>query len=251
MKLKNKNAIVTGGARGIGKAIIKKFLMEGAKVVFCDINEKKGYETEKELLSVGEVHFIKADVSNEMDVHKLIDFALDVFKNGRIDILVNNAGICNIEPFLTISLENWRKIIDVNLTGTFLVSRECAKIMKEQKFGSIINISSTNGILGQAGEAHYNASKAGIILLSKTMAIELAEFGIRVNSVCPGLILTDLTKEIGRSDDDIKEYLKKIPLSRYGTPEDVANLCLFLASDDSSFITGTEIVIDGGQISKE
>jgi 3-oxoacyl-[acyl-carrier protein] reductase len=170
---------------------------------------------------------------------------------GRIDVLANNAGISRFEEFLSIDDKNWNDTLAVNLTGVFLSSQVVARVMKNQGSGVIVNMGSTNSILGEAGLAYYNASKAGVVLLSKTMAIELAPYNIRVNSVCPGFILTDLQREAGISEEETRGYASKIPLNRYGKVEDVANAFAFLASDEASFITGTELVVDGGQICQE
>ncbi|MDQ0338312.1 3-oxoacyl-[acyl-carrier protein] reductase [Caldalkalibacillus uzonensis] len=249
MRLQNKSAIVTGAGRGIGKAIAKKFLQEGAKVVICDINEEWLTESKKELSSFGEVYSILTDVTQRQDVEQLVSFTKERF--GRIDILANNAGIARFELFLETTDKNWNDTLNVNLTGVFLCSQVVAREMKEQKSGVIVHMASSNGILGEAGLAHYNASKAGVILLGKTMAIELAPYNIRVNSVCPGFILTELALEGGMSEETVKNYTSKIPLNRYGKVEEVANAFCFLASDEASFITGTELVVDGGQLCQE
>lgn len=249
--LARKNCIVTGGARGIGKAITKRFLVEGANVVFCDVKEEQGTETLKELSFLGNLHFIKADITKEEAVKRLISSSVEIFEGNKIDILVNNAGTDEFTLFDEISLDSWNKMISVNLTGTFLVSKEVSKVMKKQMQGVIINISSSNGLRGEIEQAHYNAAKAGVILLTKTIALELAKYNIRANSVCPGYILTELTRESGSSEESIKEYIKKIPIGRYGTPEDIAGVVSFLASRDASFITGTEILVDGGQLAQE
>ena len=248
--LEGKNCLVTGGARGIGKSIVKRFLEEGGNVVFCDVNEELGKQTERELSKLGKIHFLKADVSDEEEVRNLVNSSLNIFNEPQIDVLVNNAGISKFEMMENISIESWNRIISVDLTGTFLVSKEVINIMKK-KGGSIVNVSSTNGILGEAGLAHYNAAKAGIILLSKTMALELATYHIRVNSICPGFILTDIQREANEPEERVREYVSKIPIGRLGTPDDVSSAVLFLASDEASFISGTELVVDGGQICKE
>ena len=166
-------------------------------------------------------------------------------------MLANNAGISRFEPFLEITDGNWNDTLAINLTGVFLCSQVVAAEMKGQGSGAIVNMGSTNGILGEEGLAHYNASKAGVILLSKTMAIELAPHNVRVNSVCPGFILTELQIESGMSEETIRDYTSQIPLNRYGRVEEVAGAFAFLASDEASFITGTELVVDGGQTCRE
>lgn len=245
MKLKNKAAIVTGAGRGIGKAIARKFLQEGATVLICDIFEDRLNEAKSELEKEGEVYAKKVDVTKRNEVEEMVAYAKE--KMGRIDILANNAGIARFSPFLEISDKDWNDTINVNLNGVFLCSQIVAKEMVKQKSGSIVNMSSSNGLFGEADLAHYNASKGGVKLLTKTMAIELAPYNIRVNNVCPGFILTDLAIEGGIEEEKLKGYTSKIPLNRYGKAEDVANAFSFLASDEASFITGTELLVDGGQ----
>jgi 3-oxoacyl-[acyl-carrier protein] reductase len=249
MRLKDKYAIVTGAGRGIGKAIAKKFLQEGAKVVICDLDETRLQASKKELSEYGSTHSMRVDVTKREQVLELVEFTKETY--GRIDILVNNAGIARYEQFLDITEKNWLDTLNVNLTGVFLCSQMVAQEMKKQNAGAIVNMGSTNGILGEPGLAHYNASKAGVILLGKTMAIELAPYNIRVNSVCPGFILTELALEGGMAEEEVRNYTSKIPLNRYGKVEEVANAFAFLASDEASFITGTELVVDGGQICQE
>jgi 3-oxoacyl-[acyl-carrier protein] reductase len=249
MLLQGKIALVTGAGRGIGKAIAKRFLLEGASVCICDAVPERLEEAHGELSELGSVLARKADVSRREDVERLIGTVVDRHK--RIDILANNAGIARAEPFLDIREESWNRTVAVNLTGVFLCSQAAAREMRAQGSGSIINMASTNGILGEAELAHYNATKAAVILLTKTMAIELAPYSIRVNSVCPGFILTDLAREAGVTEEVIRSYTQKIPLGRYGMPEEVANAFLFLASEEASFITGAELVVDGGQICQE
>ncbi len=215
MRLKDKNVIVTGGAGAIGSAVVRRFLEEGASVLVVDYNE-------------------------------------DAVKSMLKDLKKANENVSGyIADFIDTTAKIWDKTMSINLRGTFLVSREVSKVMVKNNYGTIINMSSTNGILGEEGLAAYNASKAGIILLSKTMALELAKYNIRVNSVCPGWIRTKLQDVSGLPKEIIESYLSKIPLGRAGNPLEVANIFVFLASDESSFITGTEIVIDGGQICKE
>ncbi|GIP40822.1 3-oxoacyl-ACP reductase [Paenibacillus sp. J31TS4] len=249
MRLQGKSAVVTGAARGIGQAIARKFLEEGARVVICDLDEEKVEASVRELRPYGAVEGIRCDVTRREEVERLAAFAQE--KHGTIDVLANNAGIARFEPFLAITDRNWQDTLDVNLTGSFLCSQVVARVMKEQRSGAIVNMASTNGILGEPGLAHYNATKAAIILLGKSMAIELAPYNIRVNSVCPGFILTQLALEGGMSEEEVKSYTAKIPLNRYGRTEDVANAFSFLASDEAAFITGTELVVDGGQICQE
>ncbi|WP_409345013.1 SDR family NAD(P)-dependent oxidoreductase [Paenibacillus sp. MBLB4367] len=249
MRLKGKIAIVTGAGRGIGESIARKFLLEGATVVICDALKARIEETAGKLAALGTVTPFAVDVTKREDVQAMIDETVRQY--GRIDILANNAGIARFEPFLEIEDKNWNDTLAVNLTGTFIVSQIAARVMAKQKSGVIVNMASTNGILGEEALAHYNASKAGIVLLGKTMAIELAPYGIRVNSICPGAIQTDLALEGGQPAEELQQYLAKIPLKRRGSTEEVANAFAFLASDEASFITGTELVVDGGQICQE
>jgi 3-oxoacyl-[acyl-carrier protein] reductase len=249
LRLQGKAAIVTGAGRGIGKAIARKFLQEGAEVLICDLDPGRVEDARGELAALGAVHGEVANVASREEVEELVGRARREF--GRIDVLVNNAGIALYERFLEITDKDWNDTLAVNLTGVFLCSQVVAREMKERGSGAIVNMASTNGILGEPGLAPYNASKAGVVLLSKTMAIELAPHNIRVNSVCPGFILTDLALEGGMSEEEIRAYTSKIPLNRYGRVEEVANAFAFLASDEASFITGTELVVDGGQICQE
>ncbi len=250
MRLQGKTAIVTGAGRGIGRAIARKFLEEGARVAICDLERERLTKAHQELAPLGEICSLVTDVTQRKDIEKLIQLTKKEF--GRIDILANNAGIARFESFLEATDPNWQATLDVNLTGVFLCSQMVAKEMKAQgSGGAIVNMASSNGILAEEGLAAYNASKAGVILLGKTMAIELAPYHIRVNSVCPGFILTDLALEGGMSEETVKNYTSKIPLNRYGKVEEVANAFCFLASDEASFITGTELIVDGGQLCQE
>jgi 3-oxoacyl-[acyl-carrier protein] reductase len=251
MRLKGKNAIVTGCGRGIGFEIARKFLEEGCRVFGCDIDIKRIENAREKLGHYGKVEIVKCDISNEDSVREFIKQSISFFGEKKIDILANNAGIAPFGLFEDLNLDTWKRTIDVNLTGTFNMCKAVVPIMKENRNGVIINMSSTNGILGEEGLIHYNASKAGIILLTKTLTIELGKFGIRSVSVCPGFILTEIQKEGGVPKEVIDNYIKKIPAGRVGKPEDVANAFAFLASDEASFITGSEVVVDGGQICQE
>ena len=249
-RLDGKGAIVTGAGRGIGKAIVAKFLAEGARVIACDVVADRIEAAVADLAAGGEVHGLAGDVTDPVFCATLIQTS--EARLGGLDVLVNNAGIALVQPILEHTLDAWDRTLAVNLRATFLLGQLAARSMVAQGTGgAIVNMASTNGHVGERGLAAYNASKAGVVLLTKTMAIELAEHGIRVNCVSPGWIMTDLALEGGHDPDFIAAYLAKIPLRRYGRPEEVANLFAFLASDEASFITGESVVIDGGQLAEE
>lgn len=252
MRLYNKNAIITGGAGAIGSMVARRFLEEGANVLILDRDEKALDRLIKNVKRNGRlINCMKIDVSSEDSVNSVMVETAKYFKNEKIDILANVAGIGPFAKFTDLTVEKWDKTINVNLRGTFLVSKFVTEVMVKNGGGVIVNMSSTNGLLAEEGLAAYNASKAGVILLSKTMALELAKYNIRVNSVCPGFIKTKLLESAGLPKKMIDNYVKKIPLGRLGSTLDVANVFVFLASDESAFITGTEIVVDGGQICQE
>ena len=244
--LKEKRVLVSGGSRGIGKATAQRFLEEGARVFFCGLSTEEVSTTLLELTHFGEIDGLTCDVSREEDVARLVDAAEQAL--GSIDVLINNAGIAWQEDLLNITPVNWDRIMSVNLRGQFLVAQAVARRMVSAGGGGvIINMSSTNGLVGEEQYAHYNASKGGVLLLTKTMAVELGAYGIRVNALCPGYILTPLNREI-YPPDVVETYIdEKIPLKRPGTPDDVAAAYAFLASDDAAFVHGIGFVIDGGQ----
>ncbi len=249
-RLAGKRAIVTGAGRGIGEAIAAKFLTEGARIVVCDIAAERLLLATGELGRLGEVHALAGDLADDAFCEELIAKATE--RLGGIDILANNAGIAIVEPFREQSRASWDRTLAINLTAPFLLSQLAAEVMIAQGTGgAIVNMASTNGHVGERGLAAYNASKAGVVLLTKTAAIELAEHNIRVNCVAPGWIQTDLAAEGGHDPVFVASYLEKIPLRRYGQPEEVAHLFAFLASDEASFITGESVVIDGGQLAEE
>lgn len=246
MRLKDKVAIITGAGNGQGLVEVKLFLGEGAKVVATDINLENLKTLEKEYSK--NLIILNHDISKEDDWDKVIKKTVERF--GNIDILVNNAGIPSRSSVQDETLQGWERVMDINSTGTFLGINKCSKVMIKQKNGSIVNISSVYGIIGEKGYASYHASKGAIRSLTKASALDLAEFGIRVNSVHPGMIETEMTRDLFENEEK-SEWMKEItPLPILGTPEDVAYGVLYLASDEAKFVTGSELVIDGGWIAK-
>lgn len=245
MRLKDKVALVTGGGRGIGRAIVLALAKEGADIVTCDINLENLKEVAKKIEKLGRKILIqKVDVSKLSEVNDLVKKALDKF--AKIDILVNNAGITRDNLILRMSEEEWDQVLDINLKGTFNCLKAVARPMMKARSGRIVNIASVVGMMGNAGQANYAASKAGIIGLTKSAAKELASRGINVNAIAPGFIKTTMTEALS---DEVKEKLiNQIPLKRLGETTDVANLVVFLASDDASYITGEVIKVDGGML---
>lgn len=244
--LTGKKVLISGGSSGIGEATAQRFIEEGASVHIGGIDPAQVDEVASRLSITGSA----GDVSVEKDAQDLVDTARETL--GGLDVLINNAGIAWREPFLEITAEHWDRMIAVNLRGMFLVAKAAATVMAAAGHGVIVNMSSTNGLGGEADYTHYNASKAGVLALTKTMAVELGSRGIRVNALCPGYIITPLNESITASLDDpsfVADYTAEhIPLGRPGRAEEVAAAYAFLASDDSSFIHGTELVIDGGQL---
>lgn len=251
MNLKGKIAVVTGGAQGIGKGIVRRYVEEKAKVAIFDCDKAMMAETKAEMDALGgEVMVFDVDVKSEDAVQEAVDVVVKTW--GTIDILAACAGICwPASPFLKLTEEAWDRVLDTNLKGIFLISRCVANVMVEKgNGGSIIHMSSVNGIAAEAEIAHYNVSKGGINMLTKSMALELAQYNIRVNAILPGFIDTRLNRDDIDNEVWLKEYLKTIPAGRVGSPADVAGAAYFLASDDSAYITGDLLVIDGGQTIK-
>jgi len=244
MELKDKVGIVSGGAQGIGKAIVKALAVEGTNVAIFDVNEQLSAATAAEIASeTGRIvlHFC-VDVSDYSSVEKAVSEV--VRRLGRVDILVNNAGITRDNLILRMAEEDWDKVIAINLKGVFNCTKACSKVMLKQHYGRIVNISSVVGLMGNAGQVNYAASKGGVIAFTKSCARELASRNILVNAVAPGYIETAMTEKLS---DEVKENLKKlIPLGRFGKPEDVANAVVFLCTDKASYITGQVISVNGG-----
>ena len=245
MRLKDKVALVTGAARGIGREIAVSFAKEGCDIVAWDINMQETDELARTVEGCGRKFMAQeVDITDAAKVNEAVNKILD--KLGKVDILVNNAGITKDNLLLRMSEAEWDAVIDVNLKGTFNCIKAASKLMIKQRSGKIINIASIIGIIGNAGQANYSASKAGIIALTKTMAKELACRNINVNAVAPGFIQTEMTAKL--PEDVQRKMLEAIPLSKFGSPKDVAALCVFLASEEANYITGQTIVIDGGMV---
>jgi len=247
--LKNKVALVTGARRGMGRSHAITLAKAGAKVVVSDISLEDCEKVVGEIKKIGgEALAIKCDVSKKLEVDEMIQKTVKEF--GKLDILVNNAGICQFKPFLELTEEDWDRTININLKGYFLCSQAAAKEMIKQKSGgAIVNIASI--AMGQVGVgfstlAHYCSSKGGIVAMTETLALELAPYNIRVNAVAPGIIDTPMVAPLKQDQKTMEGTLARIPLRRVGKPEEVSNLVLFLASDKSSYMTGSTVVIDGG-----
>jgi 3-oxoacyl-[acyl-carrier protein] reductase len=244
MKLENKVAIVTGSGQGIGKGIVSELAKEGAKVVVSDINQENIDKTVNEINSFGEAIGVKADVSNSEEVSQLVNVTVKKF--GRVDILVNNAGIYPFKLLTEMEEEDWDKVLNVNLKGVFNCTKAVLPEMSKQKSGNIVNIASIAGaVIGYPNLVHYSASKGGVLGFTRSAAIDLAQYKIRVNAIAPGGVETPGTE--GTMDNETsKQFIQMIPLKRMGQPIDIAKAVVFLASDDSSYITGQMIIVDGG-----
>jgi NAD(P)-dependent dehydrogenase (short-subunit alcohol dehydrogenase family) len=244
--LTDKGTFITGGSSGIGLETARRFLEEGARVHLCGLDEGEVTAAVTSLRPLGDVSGTAGDVSSEVEVTRLVNEAAREL--GAIDVLINNAGTASKAPFLDLAVEEWDRVVAVNLRGMFLVAQAVAKQMVERRAeGVIVNMASTNALGGEAEYAHYNASKGGVLQLTRTMAVELGTHGIRVNCLCPGFILTPLNEAL-EDDAFATAYLDHIPLGRLGRPEDVAAAFAFLASSDAAFIHGEALVVDGGQL---
>lgn len=246
MNLKDKVALITGGSRGIGREIALELGRNGVNIAISYVNNtEKAMEVVDEIKSYGvKAIAVKANVSIEEEVVQMIKAIEE--KLDTIDILVNNAGVTKDNLIIRMKSEDWDEVMDVNLKGTFLCTKAVSRIMMKKRYGKIINITSVVGIMGNAGQSNYSASKAGVIGFTKSMAKELASRGIRVNGIAPGFISTDMTEVL---KDEIKDaMLNAIPLNSFGNPKDIANLVVFLSSERSDYITGQIINVDGGLV---
>jgi NAD(P)-dependent dehydrogenase (short-subunit alcohol dehydrogenase family) len=243
MRLAGKVAVVTGGAKGIGEAIAQLFVQEGAKVVIADFSSE-GQETVNALNDKGgEALFIKTDVSKEADIQHVIEETVRSF--GKLDIMVANAGIGNSAPIHELSLENWQRMIDINLTGVFLSDKYAIEqMMKQESGGVVVNMASMLGHIGQVNATAYTSAKAGVANLTRTLGITYAKQGIRVNAVCPGYVDTPLLKQA--SEEVMNRLIAGHPIGRLARADEIAKATLFLASDDSSFMVGANLIVDGG-----
>jgi NAD(P)-dependent dehydrogenase (short-subunit alcohol dehydrogenase family) len=251
VKLSERVAIITGGTSGIGRATAILFAQEGAKVVIAGRNVQRGRKVAAEIKERGgEAIFVKTDVSKSQDVKVLVQMTVERY--GRVDILFNNAALSPVGTVLTTSEKEWRAVIDTNINGTFLCTRNVLPHMLRQGGGVIINTGSINSLMAMKDEAAYDASKGGVLMLTRATAVDFAKDNVRVNCICPGAIETPMLRDMLKLAPDPEEaeaeLVRKHALGRIGTPEEVARVALFLASDDSSFMTGTAVAVDGGML---
>ena len=246
MRLENKVALISGGARGIGAVNAKLFASEGARVVIGDVLEEEGRRTESEINETGsDCLFVKLDVTSESDWQQAV--AATAARFGKLDVLLNNAGIFRTRRVEDTSSEEWDQVMDINAKGVFLGTKHAIPEMRKAGGGSIINISSVAGLVGSHDASVYNASKGSVRILTKTAAVQYAKDGIRANSIHPGTIETLMTAPLLAEEANRQDRMARTPLGRLGTPEDVAYVALYLASDESSYVTGSELVVDGGR----
>lgn len=253
MPLEGKIAIVTGAARGIGRACAERLARDGAKVVLADVDEKAGEKADAELKDADlDVMFLECDVSERLDTRNLIAATLEA--HGRIDILVNNAGVLDSAPFLSLDEDEFDRVLRTNLKGAFMLGQAVARQMVTQReedkkrAGVIINMASVNAVFALPDHVAYSITKAGIASLTKAMAIALAPHGIRVNAIGPGSIMTSMLEQVAADPKATARILSRTPLGRFGQPAEIASVAAFLASDDASYITGTTIYADGGRL---
>ena len=242
MRLENKIAIITGGGTGIGLSCARLFCQEGAKVVILGRRKNRLEDAVRE---IGEsVLAVPGDITRDEDIHRLVETAITAY--GKIDILVNNAGIFTGSPLHEMKDNEWDRVLDINMTSVFKLTREVLPQMIRRKSGSIVNISSILGLVAAPDTSAYNVSKGALNQFSRSVAVEYGPSGIRSNAICPGLIATEMTGDLMSDKDLMREWSKNYPIGRFGQPEDVAQACLFLASDESSFVTGAILPVDGG-----
>lgn len=252
MRLENKIAVITGASNGIGLAIAKRFAGEGASVVLADIDAKAGEEAEAAIIKDGGTAlFVSCNVAERLDIHNLMAATLDAF--GTIDILVNNAGIVAKSDFLDIDEETFDRVMAINLKGSFLAGQAVARQMVKQigdggEPGTIINMSSINAVFAIGDQVPYSISKGGVQQLTKVMALSLSNYGIRVNDIGPGSIMTRMLESVNSSKEARRVVLSRTPLGRIGEPDEIASIAVFLASPDSSYVTGQTIYADGGRL---
>ena len=247
----DKVAIVTGAARGIGMAIAERLAAEGAQLVLADTEEEEGEAAAERIAKTGTAKFVSCDVSEKLDIHNLLAFTLEAYS--RVDVLVNNAGISVSSDFLDVSEEDFDRVLAVNLKGAFLCGQTVARQMVEQveagdEPGAIVNMSSINAVVAIANQVPYSVSKAGIGQLTRVMALSLAPYGIRVNAVGPGSIMTKMLDAVNHDEGARERILSRTPLGRIGDPAEIAATAAFLASADASYITGQTVYADGGRL---
>ncbi len=247
-KLEEKTAIVTGAGSGIGRGIAKRFAKEGANVVVSDIDTEGGEKVVEEIEdSNREAIFVRTDVSKKEDVSELVERTLEEYD--EIDILVNNAGVYIQKPITEMEIDEWDKVLDVNLKGTFLMTRSVAQEMVKEDKGKIINVTSIAGKVGYPNSAAYSASKGGIIAMTRALALELSPRGINVNAIAPGVIKTAMTEDLLEDEEVSEQMLANTPIGRFGEPKDIASAAVYLASEESDFVTGETMFVEGGWLS--
>jgi glucose 1-dehydrogenase len=251
MRLENRSAIVTGAARGIGLAVARRFLEEGARVVVADVDEDGGSAAVETLGELGAVRYVHCDVGDRLSVRNLVAATVDAF--GSVDVLVNNAGIVHAADFLELTEDDFDRVLRVNLKGAFLVGQAAARRMVRQVEegnapGAIVNMSSINAVVAIANQVPYSVSKGGLNQLTRVMALALAPHGIRVNGIGPGSIMTDMLASVANDAAARRRVLSRTPLGRIGEPSEIASIAAFLASDDASYMTGQTLYADGGRL---